>query len=129
MRIHLVVSVLVVGLMSLLTQGCLQTCDHLCSENALYIQGCLESWDAQWSDLGYDGRVQDGDTSSEHPQGPAGEYVETCRSRYSVAISRSELEAQRVVRQGCSEDLQLLASSVGCDDYEPNDLPLDPNEN
>lgn len=130
MRIQLLATALTLIAAALCTQGCLQTCPQLCAENARYIDGCLEAWDAQWSDLGYDGRVEEnqgGDiVEVEHDGGPAGEYQDSCVSRYSAAVGRSRAEEQNTIREGCAEDLQLLASSIGCYDYTPNDVPLDP---
>jgi len=111
---------------ALTLSGCLQTCNQLCVENARYVDGCLETWDAMWADFGYDGRNEtDG---SAYQGGPAEEYVERCRTRYSAATSLSSPEDARDIRLACSDDLQLVASSVGCNDYEPNDIELDPNQ-
>ncbi|HCP47056.1 MAG TPA: hypothetical protein DIU15_13505 [Deltaproteobacteria bacterium] len=114
--------------------GCQQSCDVLCSENARYIDGCLEYWEALWPDFGYDGRRDsdqtdgDGVAGDQYEGGPAGEYQERCRERYQLAIQYSEIQDARVIRLGCSEDLQALANSVGCQDYTPNDVELDPVE-
>jgi hypothetical protein len=123
----LVVPTLVLIAFSVFAQGCNQTCDQLCAETAYYIDGCLETWDALWSDFGYDGRVQVEDGEEEaHDGGPAGEYVDSCRGRYSEALSRSIPDDQTVIRGLCAEDLQDLAEAVGCDAYRPNGSSLDP---
>ena len=133
MRIQLLVAAIALFALSLATQGCLQTCSQLCAENARYIDGCLETWDAHWSDLGYDGLIEQvqGETIEivSHDNGPAGEYQDSCVGQYSEAIGRSRVEEQYTVRDGCAEDLQLLASALGCYDYQPNDVALDPTAN
>lgn len=106
--------------------GCLQTCNQLCVENARYVDGCLETWDAMWSDFGYDGRNETDGTA--YQGGPAEEYVERCRARYSGAMNLSGPEGARDVRVGCADDIQLVATSIGCNDYEPNDIELGPNQ-
>jgi len=115
-----------------MTAGCQQSCDVLCSENARYIDGCLEYWEALWPDFGFDGRRDSeqadgaGQPGDQYEGGPAGEYQERCRERYRTAMQYSEVEAARLVRTGCSTDLQALSSSVGCQDYTPSDFELDP---
>jgi len=125
----LFIPVVMVAFLSMFAQGCGQTCDQLCAENAYYIDGCLESWDALWSDLGYDGRIQEDGGESTVDGGPAAEYVTSCRSRYSEAMGRSLPEEQTEIRYECSQDLQALAMSVGCSEYSPNGLTLDPTSN
>ena len=132
MPIKLYSSAFLFVLLCFSAQGCSQTCDQLCEENAYYIQGCLETWDALWSDLGYDGRilVAGGDGQEEALSGgPGEEYVQSCRSRYSEAMGRSVPEEQTSIRYECSQDLQALAMSVGCFEYSPNGLTLDPTAN
>ena len=110
-------------------------CEHVVPcfiDGTHYIQGCLETWDALWSDLGYDGRilVAGGDGQEEALSGgPGEEYVQSCRSRYSEAMGRSVPEEQTSIRYECSQDLQSLAMSVGCYEYSPNGLTLDPTAN
>jgi len=111
---------------SVVGQGCNQTCDQLCAETAYYIDGCLETWDALWSDFGYDGRIQQDGGEVSHDGGPAGEYVDSCRQRYSEAIGRGVPDDQAVIRGKCAEDMQELATSVGCYEYRPNGSSLDP---
>ncbi len=123
-RSLLLLSALLVAATSL--TGCLQTCQQLCIENARYVDGCLEEWDALWSDFGYDGR--DEETGEAFEGGPAEEYVTDCRGRYSAVLSQISPEAGRDVRQGCEEDLEEVAAAVGCNDYTPNDATLNPNE-
>ncbi len=126
MRVRSLLMMLALTAAALGLNGCLQTCQQVCVENARYIDGCLEEWDALWSDFGYDGRSEvDG---SEIAGGPAGEYIQRCEERYAAAIRRSAPETGRTIRQGCSDDLGLVASAVGCEDYEPNDNPLNPND-
>jgi hypothetical protein len=130
MSIKLVVPALLLAGFSVFGQGCNQTCDQLCAETAYYIDGCLEGWDALWSDFGYDGLVtEDVDGVSvevSHGGGPAGEYLDSCRSRYSEALGRGVPDDQAVLRGKCAEDLQDLAISVGCYEYRPNGASLDP---
>jgi len=40
----------------------------------------------------------------------------------------SDIADARVIRLACSDDLQALAISVGCQDYTPSDVELDPVE-
>jgi len=115
----------------LLAGGCTQTCNQLCVENARYIDGCLEQWDALWPSLGYDGRRESEGPAqepagSQYDGGPAGEYIERCQGRYRAATTFSTVDSAREIRLACADDLQLLASSVNCDDYMPNDIELDP---
>ncbi len=133
MSLKLVVPGLLLIGFSVFAQGCNQTCDQLCAETAYYIDGCLETWDALWSDFGYDGRIvvpsdnpNEEVTEQSHSGGPAGEYVDSCRDRYSEAIGRGVLDDQAVLRGKCAEDLQDLATSVGCYEYRPNGTSLDP---
>jgi hypothetical protein len=114
--------------------GCLNSCDQLCNENARYVDGCLEHWEALWPDMGYDGRRDAPGPAgeavgSQYEGGPAAEYIEKCKSRYDAAMYFSGPEGAREVRLGCSDDLQLLAGAVGCEDYQPNDVEVDPTEN
>ncbi len=122
---------LVVGSLSI--NGCLQTCNQLCVENARYIDGCLEQWEALWPSLGYDGRRESEGPASEpigsqYEGGPAAEYVERCQARYRAAIAFSEVEDARAIRVGCADDLQELASAINCSEYQPNDIELDPTK-
>lgn len=114
-------------------QGCLQTCEQLCIENARFVDGCLEDWEALWPNLGYDGRREsegpEGEPiGSQYEGGPAAEYVERCQARYVTAIHFSGPSDARSIREGCADDLQALASGVGCDEYQPNDIELDPTK-
>ncbi len=131
MRIQCFVAAMTLVAFSLVSQGCLQTCSRLCEENTNYVDGCLESWDAQWSELGFDGQVLQGEGDAAqlvaHDGGPGGEYMDTCLARYSAAIGASSVDDQYMIRDGCATDLQALAASVGCNDYTPNDVDLDPN--
>jgi len=126
MSFKLFVPALALIVFSVFTQGCNQTCDQLCAETAYYIDDCLEPWDALWSDFGYDGRVQEEGGEVAHSGGPAGEYVDSCRSRYREATRRSLLADQTVIRGECADKLQDLAEAVGCYEYRPNGAPLDP---
>ena len=126
MSLKLVVPALLLAAFSVFGQGCNQTCDQLCAETAYYIDDCLESWDALWSDFGYDGRVEEDGVEVSHDGGPAGEYVDSCRRRYSEALGRGVPDDQAVLRGKCAEDLQDLAISVGCYEYRPNGASLDP---
>jgi hypothetical protein len=126
MRFRSLMMMLTAGLTSMGLTGCLQTCQQVCVENARYVDGCLEEWDALWSDFGYDGRSEvDG---SEIQGGPAGEYISRCEDRYAAAIRQSGPQNGRIIREGCADDLGLVAAAVGCDDYQPNDDVLDPND-
>lgn len=131
LRLLLLTAVLAVAALG---SGCQQSCDVLCSENARYIDGCLEYWEALWPDFGYDGR-RDSDQADgpglageQYDGGPAGEYQERCRERYRAAMQYSDIADARVIRLACSDDLQALAISVGCQDYTPSDVELDPVE-
>jgi hypothetical protein len=122
---------LAIGSLSL--NGCLQTCNQLCVENARYIDGCLETWEAMWPDFGFDGKRESEGAGgeaigSQYEGGPAAEYVERCQARYVAANSLSSPDDARTVREGCADDLQLLAASVSCADYAPNDSELDPTK-
>ncbi len=134
MRLRSLWSLPMLSLVALMGTGCLDTCDQVCAENARYIDGCLEHWEALWPDFGYDG-VRDvnseaGQAGDTYPGGPAEEYDERCKARYEAAMFFSHPETARTVRIGCSEDLQALAESVGCDDYQPTEVSdgIDPTE-
>jgi hypothetical protein len=133
MSLKLFVPALLLLASVLVLPGCSQTCDQLCAETEYYIDGCLEAWDALWSDFGYDGRFLEGTgenvTEVIHERGPGGEYVDACLSRYSEAIGRSVPEDQTVIRGKCAENLQSLAEAVGCHDYRPAGVSLDPTAN
>jgi hypothetical protein len=105
---------LLAALMALSIQaGCQPVCPQLCAENAEFVDSCLEYWEALWPDMGY----EDGQ-----------EYLDTCNARYGAAIRLSGARAAREIRVGCADDLGAVASSVGCNDYLPNDFELDPTE-
>ena len=115
-------------LVAFVGQGCNQTCQQLCLANADYVTGCLEAWDAQWSDFGYDGLMPVAGTNDLEPVAPAEEYRLDCVERYRVALSAGTLDGQTAVRLGCAEDLDLLAASVGCNEYFPSGFALDPTQ-
>lgn len=112
--------------------GCLNSCEQLCYEESRYIDGCLETWDALWPDLGYDG-IYDVDVpevaaaNTPYDTGPAGEYLHRCTERYASVIYYSTPESGRDLRVQCSARLRSLAITVGCNDYQPGDNDLDPN--
>jgi len=114
-----------------LIQGCNQTCQEVCRSNANYVTGCLESWDAQWSDFGYDGLVMNQDTLVEEQLdgGAAAEYQQACNERYASSFSRGTPDAQTATRLACADDLEELAAAVGCNEYAPNGFELDPTAN
>ncbi|MBJ94284.1 MAG: hypothetical protein CMP23_07360 [Rickettsiales bacterium] len=123
-----------VAFVTLGSAGCAQTCEVLCSENARYIDGCLEYWEAVWPDFGYDGLYDydnaDSGVSAQDPYdaGPSQEYIERCNERYSNSIRFGGPEHVRIVKVGCRTDLNALSESVGCLDYLPSDVDLDPTE-
>lgn len=134
MRLRSLWSLPILCFVGLSAAGCLDTCEQLCAENARYIDGCLEHWEALWPDFGYDG-VRDvnseaGEAGATYAGGPAEEYDERCKARYEAAMFFSHPETARTIRLGCSADLQALAEAVGCDDYAPNDVSdgIDPTE-
>ena len=90
----------VVLFVSFLTQGCNQTCQQLCLANADYVTGCLEAWDAQWSDFGYDGLMPVAGTNDFEPVAPAEEYRLDCVERYRVALSAGRSTARRLFELG-----------------------------
>ncbi len=94
--------------------GCQPACQSLCDENSQYVESCLEHWEAVWPDFGYDN---------------AADYQASCRARVSATIGVQPVENQREIRLACAEDLALLTTSVGCNDYQPNGSDLDPTEN
>ena len=93
--------------------GCQPVCQSACVENARYVDGCLEHWEALWPDFGYD---------------DANAYIATCQARVSATISLQPVEQQRAIRLRCADDLAQLTTAVGCSDYQPNDNDLDPTE-
>lgn len=118
--------------------GCLQTCDELCAQEARYIDGCLETWQALWPDFGYDG-VRDVDeeglaAGTTYDGGPTEEYVKRCQQRHASALYFSHPEAARTLRVNCATNLQVLAGSQGCAQYLPQTVnglrgqELDPTE-
>ncbi len=116
--------------------GCVNSCERLCFEEARYIDGCLEEWDALWPDFGYDGVADinvsvDGtaiEAGQAYPLGPSQEYDQRCKERYDAAIFWSHPEEARAVRQQCSTRIRAIAVSVGCGDYQPSGGEgLDPN--
>lgn len=118
---------------SLSLSGCLQTCNQLCVENARYVDGCLEHWEAMWPNFGFDGnRESEGPNGeaigSTYEGGPAAEYVERCQARYRTSTHFSGPTEARTIREGCADDLQLLAQGVNCDEYQPNGIELDPTK-
>ncbi len=102
-----------VALVTALAAGCQPVCPQLCAENADYLDSCLEHWEALWPDLG-------------HESGQ--DYLDTCNARYASAIRLAGTVGARDIRTGCAEDLTLLAGAVGCHDYMPSDVELDPTE-
>ena len=133
MRNRYLLSVFLVVL-PLFSLGCAQTCDVLCAENARYIDGCLEYWEAVWPDLGYDGLYDyDNDelgikAQDAYDSGPSQEYTERCNERYDAARRFGGPDSLRVINIGCKDDLTALATSSTCTDYLPNDVELDPTE-
>ncbi len=118
---------------SLSLSGCLQTCNQLCVENARFIDGCLEHWEAMWPNFGYDGnRESEGPNGeaigSAYEGGPAAEFVERCQARYQTAVHFNGPSEARTIREGCADDLVLLAQGVNCDEYMPNTIELDPTK-
>ena len=97
----------------LLAAGCQPACPQLCAENTDYLDSCLEHWEALWPDLGYD-NGQD--------------YLDTCNTRYAAALQLAGPSESRAIRTGCAEDLSSLAQSLGCADYLPSGVELDPTE-
>ena len=98
---------------ALATTGCQPTCPQLCAENAEFVDSCLEHWEALWPDMGF----EDGQ-----------DYLDSCNARYAAAIRLSGARAARDIRIGCADDLGAVASSLGCNDYLPNDIEIDPTE-
>ena len=92
--------------------GCQPACQQLCVENARYVDACLEHWEALWPDLGH----VDANT-----------YIATCQARVTTTLRLQPIETQRASRLRCADDLSLLTTSIGCNDYQPNDVDLDPN--
>ena len=117
----------------LLGSGCVNSCDQLCAEEARYIDGCLEEWDALWPDLGYDGLAdvavpEKGLAAGDaYERGPAEEYDSRCKERYEAALYFSHPEEGRDVRTACSSRIRTIAFSITCSDYQPTSGPLDPN--
>ena len=60
--------------------GCLQTCQRACVENARYVDGCLEHWEALWADFGYEN---------------ADGYIATCQLRVDQVMGGLDMERQR----------------------------------
>lgn len=106
-------SLSLVALVTALAAGCQPACPQLCAENAEYLGSCLEHWEALWPDLG-------------HESGQ--EYIDTCNDRYVTAIRLVGAANARDIRVGCADDLTSLAGSVGCADYLPSDVEIDPTE-
>lgn len=104
---------IVASMTAVLAAGCQPACPQLCAENTDYLDSCLEHWEALWPDLGYD-NGQD--------------YLETCNVRYTAALRLAGPADSRAIRMGCAEDLSLLAQSVGCADYQPSGVEIDPTE-
>lgn len=97
----------------LIAAGCNRPCHELCSQNALYVDNCLEYWEALWPDMGFD---------------DAAAYTAQCTARVDAALRNVDIPDQRVLRLDCSEDLAALAVSASCMDYMPNDIEFDPTE-
>ncbi len=129
---HAVLSVFALLPILVAGTGCLNSCEQLCAEEARYIDGCLEEWDALWPDFGYDG-LADVDTSAiaagdAYERGPAEEYDSRCKERYEAAIFFSHPEEGRNIRTQCSTRIRSIALAVGCGDYSPSGGDgLDPN--
>lgn len=95
--------------------GCLQTCQRACVENARYVDGCLEHWEALWADFGYEN---------------ADGYIATCQLRVEQVMGGLDLERQRGVREVCADNLSDVVHAIGCSDYpEGSAGGLDPTEN
>jgi hypothetical protein len=114
--------------------GCLNSCEQVCAEEARYIDGCLEEWDALWPDFGYDG-LADVDVAEKglaagdaYERGPAEEYDSRCKERYEAAIFFSHPEDARTIRTECTTRIRSVALAVSCNDYSPSGTSgLDPN--
>ncbi len=131
---HVVLFVFALLPVLLAGSGCLNSCEQLCAEEARYIDGCLEEWDALWPDFGYDG-LADVDVPAKglaagdaYDRGPAEEYDSRCKERYEAAIFFSHPEEARDIRTQCSTRIRSVALAVGCLDYSPSGGDsLDPN--
>lgn len=95
-----------------LASGCQPACTQLCVESARYVEGCLEHWESVWPEFGYD---------------DANAYIATCQTRVRTTIQLQDVQNQRTIRLQCAQTLGELTTSVGCNDYQPNDFELDPN--
>ena len=94
-------------LLAPLLAGCPPDCEDLCRERAFYIEDCLETWDATWVDLGFDGVREDG---TAYPAGPPEEYVTTCDQAYLSG------EVPRV----CGAELAELEQIDTCGETPPD---------
>lgn len=101
------------GFVLLLAFGCNRPCHELCAQNAIYVDNCLEYWEAIWPDMGFD---------------DAEAYQASCVARVESAFRNVDIADQREMRLSCSEDLSAVAVSASCLDYLPNDIDFDPTE-
>ena len=119
MRPNWLVQLLFVVSLAAFSTACQPTCERLCVANAEYIDGCLEYWDAVWPDFGY--HPSDGETGADA-------YYASCTNRYQNAIKFSGIESGRTIREGCQTNLQAVTSAIGCSDYRPSFVDLDPTD-